>query len=91
MSNEARMPPDVTAESNAETPETPPAAVQVPEPQPVLSVNEAGAVSARKRGKSGPSAQKGRTAAKHKPEKKAPAARKAANWQDGCQGKRPRH
>jgi len=73
MTNEARMPPDV----NAETAETP-AATQVPEPQPVLSVNDAGTVSARKRGKSGPSARKGATAAKRKPEKKAPATRKVA-------------
>jgi hypothetical protein len=73
MMNEARMPPDV----NDETPETPPAA-QAPEPQPVLSVNEGGAVSARKRGKAGPSAKKAATAAKRKPEKKKPTTRKAA-------------
>jgi hypothetical protein len=72
MMNEARMPPDVNAE-NAETP----AATQVPEPMPVLSVNDAGAVSARKRGKSGPAAKKGATAAKRKPEKKKPTGKTA--------------
>jgi hypothetical protein len=91
MSNETRMPPDVNAETKAETnagtPETPPAAVQMPEPQPVLSVNEAGAVSARKRGKAGPSARKGLTAAKRKPEKKAPAARKVAKKAAGTKGR----
>jgi hypothetical protein len=95
MSNEAQMPPDVNAETKAEvnaqtitgTPETPPAAVQMPEPQPVLSINEAGVVNARKRGKAGPSARKGLTAAKRKPEKKAPAARKVAKKAAGTKGR----
>jgi hypothetical protein len=81
MMNEARMPPDV----NAETPKAP-AATQAPEPQPVLTVNTEGTVSARKRGKSGPSARKGATAAKRKPEKKVPAPRKVAKKAASKQG-----
>lgn len=51
---------------------------------PVLSVNEAGAVSARKRGKAGPSTTKARTAAKRKPETKPPARKKAAAKKAGA-------
>jgi hypothetical protein len=82
MSNEARMPPD----ANAEVPTTPPAAA-VPEPQPVLTVNDEGTVSQRKMGKAGAPTRKGRTAARRKPEKKAPAARKAGKKMGGAKGR----
>lgn len=45
---------------------------------PVLAVNQDGAVSKRKQGKSGPSMSKARTAAKRKPETKPPARKKSA-------------